>query len=277
MPIRTDYFESISKEIEGKFHRVNHLLDKANLKSGEYHEAILRQSLSNFLSNRFSVNTGYIWFDNKKQSRQIDIMVIDENCPYAYIFKEKDFVIVRPEAVVAVVEVKTVLKQRELIEAFNNIVTAIRLKHDALCHYGQIMGFVFGYTSNVKLTNDILDKWFKHPEMAKFTDKECRLWPRIIFFFTNGLFLQLWNDLKDRNIDKPCYLKLFRNKSRNDKAWQLSLMISCIVAMCEGAVLQGEGKLVEKFKSTSLIDFENARKSYDSFSPKTGYLLTKTK
>ena len=53
MAVKIDFFESVAKEIEGKFNRVSHLLKKANQKSGEYHEEILRQSLNNFFSKRY--------------------------------------------------------------------------------------------------------------------------------------------------------------------------------------------------------------------------------
>jgi len=80
--------------------------------SGNYHELILASVLSNFLTKRFSVKTGFIYpskysSHSDNHSGQIDIMIIDENVANAYIFKEGDFAIVRAEAVVVVIEVKT--------------------------------------------------------------------------------------------------------------------------------------------------------------------------
>lgn len=183
MAEKIHFFESIAKEIQGKFYRVNQLLSKANQKSGEYHEEILRNSLRNFLPNRFSVKTGYIYLDDQKHSKQIDILVIDENCPFTYLLQDRDFVIVRPEAVVAAIEVKTQLKEREFQDSFENIFLAKRLKSQSLGGlHGHMMGFVFGYSSNVNLDN-VLDAWFKSESISKYYNEVSALWPDSFFFF----------------------------------------------------------------------------------------------
>lgn len=268
------FFESIAKEIEGKFRRISHILQKANLKSGEYHEEILRSTLGNFLSARFSVKTGYIWLNDEKQSKQIDILIIDENCPFGYLFKEKDFAIVRPEAVVAVIEVKTVLKYEQLVEGFENIYSAKSLKKEALGHYGHILGIVFGYESNKTIDNQLLDKWFKSEEIAKFEKEVAALWPDVLFFFQNNTYLLKDQNALKRNTNKEYYYRLYKDRQRNLKAWQLSLMIAAILTACENEVNVSQNIVsIKPYKSTQLLDFEGAMQGVDGFRPKEGHAL----
>lgn len=69
--------------------------------------------------------------------------------------------IVRPEPVVAAIEIKTRLDLYEFRKAFENIVTAKKIKQLALGHYGHIFGAVFGFFSNKIINTASLDTWFK--------------------------------------------------------------------------------------------------------------------
>src|SRR3989338_2723259 len=118
-----EYFESFANEITSKFRRLQNLVDHPTA-SGDYHEEILRTVLRNFLSKRFSVKKGFIYAGPEKVSKQIDLLVVDENSPAAYIFQEGDFAIVMPEAVVAVMEIKTTLNAPDFDFSIQNIASA---------------------------------------------------------------------------------------------------------------------------------------------------------
>lgn len=279
MAIKIDFFEGIAKEIEGKLRRVYHLIPKSNLKSGEYHEQIIRQSLENFLPNRYSVKTGYIYLDEEKSSKQIDILLIDESYPNTYLFKDRDFVIVRPEPVIASIEVKTRLKQRELIEAFSNIVVAKKLKTEALGNlHGHMYGSVFGYFSNSKITNDLLDKWFKAVNIAEPDWEKASFWPDSFFFFDHGLFLYLDSRRQfDKDSELAYYYRLYRKDEESDKGWQLAFLIASLVAMCEfeestRQFIRRPRRSVEIF-----LDYRNAERSHDRYRPKDGHSILKAK
>src|SRR2546430_11387371 len=137
-----EYFDSFRKELEGKFQRVKRLVDDRSA-SGNYHEEILKTVLRNFLSKRLSVKSGFIYAGPGKVSNQIDIMIIDENVPAAYIFQDGDFAIVLPESVVAIIEVKTTLDATQFDEAVNNIASAKKL----IQYPTALPGMVFGYSS----------------------------------------------------------------------------------------------------------------------------------
>ncbi len=277
MSVKIDFFESVAKEIEGKFKRISHLLKKANLKSGEYHEEIIRQSLSNFLSKRYSVKTGYIYLDNGKTSKQIDILLIDESYPFTYLFQDKDFVIVRPEPVIAAIEVKSSLYLQHFKDTFENIYTAKQLKKEALGYYGHIYGSVFGYSSNKTINDSVLDRWFKDKAFTKYDKEPEMLWPDSIFFFDHGLFLHLDHDREfDKESKKAFFYKLYRENDQNDKAWQLALLITFLMAMCENEDNSMRHTLA-RAKSLDIMDFNEAAVGNSRFRPKEGYSEFKPK
>ena len=65
--INQKYFESFANELAGKFRRINHLTTNARVAIGNYHEEILKVAIKNFLSDRYTVKTGYIYFDDQKK------------------------------------------------------------------------------------------------------------------------------------------------------------------------------------------------------------------
>ncbi|EPG66458.1 DUF6602 domain-containing protein [Leptospira wolffii] len=102
-----DIFKSYSSEFIAKFERISSLINHTQ-SIGNYREELLRSFLSNLLGNRFSIKTGFIHDRaGALSSRQIDILIIDENDPAGYLFKEDSFAIVNPRAVVCAIEVKS--------------------------------------------------------------------------------------------------------------------------------------------------------------------------
>jgi len=88
---------------------------------GSYKERILSETIRNYLPRSLEVGTGFVlfpheddqpheYFDPLNQSafaisRQCDILIFDANM-YPPVFRDKDFVVLRPESVRAVIEVK---------------------------------------------------------------------------------------------------------------------------------------------------------------------------
>lgn len=182
MTVNLDYFSGIAQELLGKINRVSCLIKKSNLKSGEYHEEIVRQFLRGFMTGRYALKTGYIYLDAVTTSRQVDILVIDEHVPFTYLFREGDFVVVRPEPVIAAIEIKTRMDLGEFRKAFDNIVTAKKIKQKSLGYYGHIFGAVFGFFSNKVIDKSSLNSWFKDSRISQYGNDEGALWPDEIFF-----------------------------------------------------------------------------------------------
>ncbi len=150
---KIEFYKTFADEITGKLRRVSHLVGDARQASGSYHESILRSTIKNFLSSRFSVKTGYMYLDQETITPQIDIMIVDENYPFAYLYQDGEFAIVRPNAVCFVMEIKTVIDKTPFSEAFDNISLAKKIKYETKS--GTIMGAIFGYEGNP--SNSLLD------------------------------------------------------------------------------------------------------------------------
>ncbi len=100
-------YQNYAKELLSKLGRLNALISHAP-SIGTFHENIVSNYLKNFLPRRFSVKMGFVCNPSTKEaSPQLDIIIVDENVPSAYLFQDDDFVIVTPPAVVCVIEIKT--------------------------------------------------------------------------------------------------------------------------------------------------------------------------
>lgn len=268
--MNNNYYLSIAEEIRSKIDRLKHLVPKANLAGGEYHEEIIRNSLRNFLPDRYSVKRGYIYVKEGVVSQQTDIIVIDENEPSAYIFKDRDLVVVRPEAVMAVIEVKTTLDIDEFNKSFKNIFHTKLIKKKSLGYYGHIFGAVIGFKTNVKkLDNKILGNWFKKIRQSELEEPHAILWPDAFLFFDEGMFL--YND-HHKQFDKKAeyYYKLYRANEESDIAWQLSLFITLIIATCESEN-NNKMHLLAPANVIKNFDFSIAERSHDRFRPEEGH------
>ncbi|GEM_PF-991511 len=227
-----EFFESFANEIESKFQRIKTLVPH-RVASGNYHEEIIRTILRNFLTKRYSVKTGFIYKSNSEISRQLDILIIDEDSPAAYLFQEGDFAIVIPEAVMAVLEVKTTLNAPDFDEALENIASAKKLMRFPAA----ATGIIFGY-GGTSPTDNNLDRWYKRATPSSFSESEKNLLgPNAVMFFTAGCLLARYTEEGKWESGGKYYHKLFRDdsvkKSPSDVAWQLSVILAMTIAACE--------------------------------------------
>ena len=113
------YLDLIKEEFFTKIERVKLFTNHAP-SIGFGNEEVLRNFLKTHIPERFAVGTGFVYLDNNNVSKQCDLLIYDQ-VNYAPFFKEGDFVIIHPEAVAAVIEVKTTLSKRELYDSIENI------------------------------------------------------------------------------------------------------------------------------------------------------------
>lgn len=247
-----EYFESFANEISSKFQRVKHLVDH-RVSSGNYHEVILRTVLKNFLTKRYSVKTGFIYKDNAHISNQMDILIIDENTPAAYIFQEEDFVIVMPNAVVAAIEVKTTVNAGDFDTALENIASAKRLFDTP----AQLRTIIFGY-QGTEPSDTNLDNWFKRAEATKLKDNSI-LGPHAISFFDSKTLLMRFNPVTNTINDGSEYRKVYQYDNRpddNENGWHLSVLLALLLGACESRELSITGKFSDSHAS-KLIQAQN--------------------
>lgn len=112
------YLGTIAEELKIKSTKISLLVSHGQT-VGNYREVILRDLIRQHLPAKFAIATGFI----QGFARQLDIIIYDcQN--YAPAFKEGDLVVIKQEAVRAVIEVKTNLTPhtlRESLEMFYHI------------------------------------------------------------------------------------------------------------------------------------------------------------
>lgn len=118
MPER--FYLSLANEMSAKLGRVGAFINHGP-SIGAYHEEVLKAILRSMLPERFSVKTGFAFSAKLGPSQQGDILVIDESHPAAYHFREGEFAVALPEAIVCVIEVKTKLTKRTFKEAMKSL------------------------------------------------------------------------------------------------------------------------------------------------------------
>jgi hypothetical protein len=108
MPIQIDYLKyhkSLARELRATKNRVRNLIGSNHWQTdGEHKEAVLRRILCSHLPESVQVGRGFVCYQDKT-STQIDILIISKNKPS--LFKDGSLFIVTPDAVEAIIEVKT--------------------------------------------------------------------------------------------------------------------------------------------------------------------------
>ncbi|WP_406867316.1 DUF6602 domain-containing protein [Paraburkholderia fungorum] len=107
------YAASIASELASMSERIGNLIGHGPT-VGSYRESLLQALLRRHVPTRYHVATGFI----HGCPRQVDILIYDQ-VDYAPTFREGDLVVVQPEAVRAVIEVKTTLDPEKLKESLS--------------------------------------------------------------------------------------------------------------------------------------------------------------
>ena len=257
-----EYFESFADEISSKFNRLQKIVGHPTA-SGDYHEEILRSVLRNFLSKRFSVKKGFIYNGSGSSniSKQIDLMIIDENSPASYIFQEGDFAIVIPKAVVAVMEIKSILDASAFDKALENIASAKSLVEFP----ANLVGITFGF-DGTEPKSKVLDGWFKREIPTSFKTKEV-LAPDAIMFFNYKNLLVRCNNIGRVDPGGKHYHRI----GIDDKgelhgiAFQISIILAMIINACEQREFKSTRSLSKSFAFTNLVQAERGGLSLERY------------
>lgn len=266
------YYDSFAEEIVAKFRRIGHLIPN-KAATGDYHEEILRTMFRNFLSKRFSVKTGFIYKNEQEFSNQIDIIVVDEYEAAAYIYQEGDFAIVRPHSVIAVLEVKTLLRGSEFDEALANIASAKRLADNP----ERICGMVFGY-DGTRPGPATLDRWFKRSQAIGLAQTP-RLGPTLFSFFQHGLLLLRLNYDNGVMIDGGNDYHPVINFSKINKldepvseGWQLKYILAIIYSVCSDREFHKTHMFQDNSEIRNLLNFAGGVPSANHYELGQGFV-----
>ena len=105
-PDYTSYHKSLTDELYSIKDRIRNLV-KHWPTDGESKEAVLRSLLRKLLPESVIVGRGFI-VASDRSSTQIDVLIVDARKPT--LFRDGDLLIVTPDAVLGVIEVKTRLR-----------------------------------------------------------------------------------------------------------------------------------------------------------------------
>lgn len=160
-------YQGYARELQSKIGRLADLVRHAP-SVGNFHENIVSNYLENFISRRFSIKTGFVYnSQNGKTSSQIDILVIDENVPSAYLFQDKNFVVVIPESVVCAIEIKTNFDKSAFLDiskkAFDyRQANSVGFNIVALCFKSKVkdVSIISEWCKRIEIT----DNWLNYPK-----------------------------------------------------------------------------------------------------------------
>lgn len=186
------YQQSIAAEFEALKNRVRFFIGDAHHgEDGRYKEIILMNFIKSIVPDNVGVGTGFVKNSDGLLTRQIDILIYKKHMPT--LFSQGDFVILMPESVLGIIEVKT-------------RVTACALACEIIdkCEYnGRIIGNkdifngIWGYDSNTNYASDGLRERLQ--ESNGYLNHIC---------FGSNKFCRFWSDGNpaDRHDDnRPCY------------------------------------------------------------------------
>lgn len=99
------YYRSLTAELESVKDRVRNFIDGQHwLTHGEWRESVLRSLIAQRLPDSVKIGHGFV-ITEKGPTTQCDILIYRGDCPV--LFREGDLVFVTPDAVVAIIEVKS--------------------------------------------------------------------------------------------------------------------------------------------------------------------------
>lgn len=182
MPDYIAYSKSISNELIDIKDRVRNFIGRGHWgEDGRYKEIILKECLQNHLPANVKVGTGFILNRYNQRTRQIDIVIYRDN--YPLLFQKGDFIIAPEEAVLAIIEVKTVLNRNNFDEAVNHATENGRVVNHPI--FNGIFSYGYGFGDNIRNSRCIEDPLKNSHGSVNH------------FCFGPNYFIKYWNDFKD--------------------------------------------------------------------------------
>jgi hypothetical protein len=135
-PDMDEFYESIGKEMHAKKNRVRNIIGDSHWgEEGKYKEILLKKMIQHYLPQDLSIGTGFIATKTNESistTSQIDLILYQNS--YPPLFREEDFVILHPEPICAIIEVKTNIRnskkdlEKILVKASRNAIEVLRNK-----------------------------------------------------------------------------------------------------------------------------------------------------
>jgi hypothetical protein len=234
-------YQDYAKELLAKENRLS-ALTTHSVSIGAYLEHLIINFLKVFLGNRFSVKTGFVKHPlNGNVSRQIDILIIDENIPSPYLFKDDNLVVAFPNAVVCAIEIKQKFDKRSLSE----IAEQTKQFHEA-CSV-PLPFFAFCYKNTTKNDKTIFE-WYKSIDISNIFQN----YPKTIFILDSFMI-----DFFPEPYCKPggSYFIKLTKQMENKSELLLSYFLLSIVKSCEMKMNNLDKNSVYKYFGPNFDDY----------------------
>lgn len=121
------YYKNVQEKLMVQRNIIRSLLKDPQI-IGDYYEAIIRDAIRESISESFAVRRGVILSDTGEASRECDIIVYSA-AEYGPLFLSENIVVLKPEAVRIVIQVKGTLNVENLKDAIDNLSSVNKLRN----------------------------------------------------------------------------------------------------------------------------------------------------
>ena len=193
-----EYHKTTTNELLAITNKVRNLISHWG-EDGRYKEAILKNIIKRFLPEKFKIGTGFVVKQTNTRgehlsSQQIDLLIYDNDSPV--LFKEGDFVILTPDAVRAIIEVKANLKNQGLAKVIKQA-----NKNGEFIFYGKnnkeqpFFNGVFSYEGYNKIANiDTIVHRYLEGEISFSHDTNFKKYQVNHVALNKDWFIKIWEE-----------------------------------------------------------------------------------
>lgn len=171
------------------------------LTSGEWKETVLKKIISRHLPQNIGISSGFISF-GETTSTQIDILLYDLNIPILFKDDEKKVVIVPPDSVKGIIEVKTALNLNDIEESIIKLYDNVQKTRNFRIT-DEIFAGIFAYETNIKASEEnllkILHLLLKYSYVSGYVSNINHL------SLGKNIFIKFWYENPLDNRDKVYY------------------------------------------------------------------------
>ncbi len=174
-----EFHKSTTKELLAIKDRVRNLVNHWG-EDGRHQEAVIKTMIQRFLPEKFRIGSGFIVRQtqqrgNHEPSKQIDLIIYDTSFPV--LFKDNDFVILTPDSVLGIIEVKANATNQGLQEIVKKANENGKFIFDARIDKSKpLFNGIFSYESTVNNVNTVSnhiktpwDELGENPHRHKYT------------------------------------------------------------------------------------------------------------
>ena len=192
-----DYHKTTTKELLALTNKVRNLITHWG-EDGRYKEAVLKNVIKRFLPEKFTIGTGFVikqtsFRGEHLSSKQIDLLIYDDSSPV--LFKEGDFVILTPDSVRGIIEVKANLQNQGITpiirQANENGQFIFSGKDDKKQKFFNGVFSFEGYGNNYN-QDVLIDSYLQ--SNAGFNDQQFKKYKVNHVSLNKDLFIKFWED-----------------------------------------------------------------------------------